>query len=85
MPEPPADLYWDAEDPDECGHDIDTILDNYSYGEIVEVQRAALLPNAYGVRLEDGRVCEFATYKEAEEWLLANPPPSEDKDDAGFT
>ena len=45
------DLFWDASNPEYSYSDPSEILDEFAYGEIVEIQRAVRLSNVFVVRM----------------------------------
>lgn len=40
-----ADMFWDSEDGERCGHDIESIIEDYSDGAILKIDCAKSLPS----------------------------------------
>lgn len=72
----PQTLYWAASDPEYSYLDLSEMLQDHSHrdGEVVEVQRAVMQPNAYVVQMptadgDDYEIREFPSRAEAELWV----------------
>ena len=40
-----ADMFWDSDDGERCEHDIESLIEGYSDGTILKIERAKSLPS----------------------------------------
>ena len=80
MREMQADLFWNADDPEECYHSLEDVVDAVGGPSVcVKVQQAVRLPNLWivGRQDDDGEwsLTEYATGAEADAAFGLAPPP----------
>ena len=80
MREMQADLFWNADDPEECYHSLEHVVDAVGGPSVcVKVQQAVRLPNLWivGRQDDDGEwsLTEYATEAEADAAFGLVPPP----------